>query len=374
MLNLEELRELARINPEGDYYASLYLNVDPVTNPGGEYLIRVKNMLRETAEGLQKTKTVLKKVKTELERFENYFLTQKPAFKKAVCLISGREGGLWREYHLAVPVQSGLFVDGTPYLKPLLDAVDSYPRYLALLVSKDEARIFVVQMGEILEYGEVKSPDVMGSHGKGGWFALEQDRFARHVEFHVQLHLADVIRRLEGFIQEQEVRKIVIGGPQEAVSMCMEMLPGSISGMVIGTFAAGMYEPAPRVLEKALPALALFERKEKEKLIEALVERAHKNDRAVMGLEDVLLMVQEKRIMTLVLDPALKQTGFVCGNCRALSISPGDCRFCGSGVDRVNYLIDLVMQKTVEYGGRVEVAPGNEKLQTAGKIGAILRF
>lgn len=372
MLNLEELRELARINPGDDYYASLYLNVNPLTNPGGEYLISVKNMLRETAVGLEKP--VFKKVKADIERFENYFLTRKPGFKKAVCLISGCEGAFWKEYHLSVPVASGLFVDTTPYLKPLLDLVDAYPRYLALLVSKDEARIFVVQLGEILEYGEVKSPAVMGRHKKGGWFALEQDRFERHVEYHVNLHLADVVRRLEGFIEEQRTDRIMIGGPQEAVSMCMEMLPEAISDKVIGTFAAGMYEAAPQVLEKAMPALALFEWKQKERLIDELIERAYKNDRAVIGLEDVLLMVQEKRIMTLVADPSLKEPGFACGNCRALSLSPGKCRFCGGELNRVNYLIDLVMQKTVEHGGRVESVPGDERLQKAGKIGAILRF
>ncbi len=374
MLNLEELKEMTRINPEDDCYASLYLNVNPVTNPNGEYLIRVKNMLKETAEGLQKQKAVLKKVKGELERFENYFLTQKPQFKKAVCLIGGRNGGFWKEYHLAVPLQSGIFVDSTPYLKPLMDCVDRYPRYLAMLLSKDEARIFVVQMGEILEYGEMKTPDIIGKHKKGGWFALEQDRFERHAEFHVDLHLNDVIRRLGAFIQEQQIRKVVIGGPAEAVSMCMEKLPRDIAGKVIGNFAAGMYEPAPEVLEKALPALDLFERNEKQKVVEELVERAYKNDRAVMGLDDVLLMAQEKRIMTLVLDPALKKPGFVCANCRALALSQGACRFCGGSMNGVNYLIDLVMQKTVEHGGRVEVAPDNEKLQGAGKIGAILRF
>ncbi|MDA8086436.1 MAG: hypothetical protein M0Z75_07030, partial [Nitrospiraceae bacterium] len=203
MLNFDELREITRINPEDDYYASLYLNVNPLTNPNGEYLIRVRNMLKETAEGLQKEKAVLKKVKGDLERFETYFLTQKPQFRKAVCLLAGRMGGFWREYHLNVPLPSGIFIDTTPYLKPLMDVMDAYPRYLALLLSKDEARIFVVQMGEILEYGEVKTADIIGKHKKGGWFALEQDRIERHTEFHVGLHLNEVVRELSDFVQKQ---------------------------------------------------------------------------------------------------------------------------------------------------------------------------
>ena len=372
MLNLDELKEITRINPETDYYVSLYLNVNPITNPNGEYLVKARNMLKETAEGL--SRPVFKKVRKDLERFEDYFNTQKPQFRKAVCLISGLEGGYWKEYHLAVPVPSGIFVDKTPYLKPLLDCAGSYPRYLALLVSKDEARIFIVQMGEILEYGEVKTPGVMGRHKKGGWFALSQDHYERHVDYHVQLHLNEVVRKLEDFIRQQGIRRVVIGGPQEAVSMCREMLPKATAEKVVGTFAAGMYEPAPQVLEKAVPVLSEAERQDRQRTVDELVERAYKNNRAVMGLDDVLQMAQEKRIMTLVVDPGLHQPGFVCANCRALSLGRENCRFCGGPVDGVNYLIDLLMQKTVEQGGRVETAPDNEKLQGAGKIGAILRF
>ncbi len=373
MLNLEELRGISAIKtPGGNHYVSLYLNVDPVTNPNGEYLIKVAGMLKETAAGLDKP--VFKKVKDDLELLETYFTAQKPQFKKAVCLITRMSGGFWKEYHMAVPVQSGLYVDTAPYLKPLFSLMDAYPRHLILLLSKDDARMFVVQMGEVLEYGEVRTPDVIGKHKKGGWFALEQDRIERHTEFHVGLHLNEVVRELSDFVQKQGVSKIVLGGPEETLAMGRERLPADLDKRIIGEFKAGMYDTSREILEKAHPVVEAYERAEKGKTVEELVTRAHKNDRAVLGIEDVLLMSGEKRIMTLVLDPELKQEGYACGKCGALALGPENCRWCGGGMHGVNYLIDLVMQKTVENGGRVEVVPGNEKLRSSGKIGAILRF
>ncbi len=373
MLNLEELKGIAAIkNHGGNYYVSLYLNVDPVTNPNGEYMIKVRNMLKETAEGLDKP--VFKKVKDDLELLERYFTGQKPQFKKAVCLISRKSGGFWKEYHLAMPVQSGIFVDTSPYLKPLFDLMDSYPRHLILLLSKDDARMFVVHMGEILEYGEIRTPDVIGKHKKGGWFALEQDRFERHAEFHVGLHLNEVVRQLSDFVRKQGISRIVIGGPQETLAMGREKLPEDLSDRIIGEFHAGMYETSRQVLDRALPVVEAYERGEKEKMVDELVTRAHKDKGAVLGIEDVILMSGEKRIMTLLADPALKQEGYACSSCDALSLSPENCRWCGGDMYGVNYLIDLLMEKTVENGGRVVAVPENEKLRGLGRIGAILRF
>ena len=374
MLNLEELRGIAATNPGGDYYVSLYLNVDPITNPNGEYIIKVRNMLKETAEGLERQKPVFKKVKEDLELLEDYFTGQKPQFRKAICLITRKSGGFWKEYHLAMPVQSGIFVDTMPYLKPLFDLMDHYPRHLILLLSKDEARMFVVQMGEILEYGEVRTPDVIGKHKKGGWFALEQDRFERHTDFHVGLHLNEVVRQLSGFVEKQGISRIVIGGPQETLAMGREKLPSGLAGRIIGEFQAGMYETSRQILDRVQPIVSAYEGGRQNETVDELVTRAHKNNQAVLGIEDVMLMSGEKKIMTLLVDPALKQDGYACRNCGALALGPQNCRWCGGGMYGVNYLIDLLMQKTVENGGRVEVVPENEKLRNLGKIGAILRY
>jgi hypothetical protein len=47
MFSREELRDIAKMGGNGAGFVSLYLNVNPVTNPGGEYAVWVKNAIKE---------------------------------------------------------------------------------------------------------------------------------------------------------------------------------------------------------------------------------------------------------------------------------------------------------------------------------------
>jgi peptide chain release factor subunit 1 len=371
MLSLEELREISSINPNDEYYVSLYLNVDPVTNPRGEYIITFRNMLSELQENLDKD--VKKEVARDLEELDWYFIgTQR--FKKALCILSSKEKDFWREYHLNVPVKSQIVVEKTPYIEPLLDIMDNYQRYLALLVSKDSARIFVVQMGEILEYGEIETPGVIGRHKKGGWFALSEDRYARHRDVHVGIHLKEVVKELGEFMEREKVKLVLVGGPQETLAMAVGELPHEIKDKVIGNFSAGMYENPAEILSRLDPIIREHERKKEAEAIEELITRVNKNKQAVLGISDVLLMLEEGRVQELIVDEGLRQSGFLCHNCRALSMEPGRCRYCGNPLEEVNYFTDLVMEKAAQLGGKIEVVPDNERLRKSGGIGAFLRF
>ncbi len=44
MLSRKEIKELAAIHGDGNIFVSLYLNVNPLTNPKGDYIIHFKNI------------------------------------------------------------------------------------------------------------------------------------------------------------------------------------------------------------------------------------------------------------------------------------------------------------------------------------------
>jgi peptide chain release factor subunit 1 len=373
MLSREELKELAKMHGNGSYFVSLYLNVNPLTNPKGEYSIRLKNMLRDAAESLEKG--VLKKVEKDLEALEAYVLGNRREFKKGLALISSKESNFWREYHLSVPLRSELTVEKSPYIKPLLDILDNYQRYAALLVDKESARIFIIHLGEITEYGEVHTPDVPGRHKKGGWYALSQNHYVRHIEHHVALHLKDVIKKFESFLKHEYIGRVIIGGSEEAVNMTKERLPNTVMEKVVGTFNAGMFEGNADVMKKVEPALREYEIRQEEKAVKELFTRAMKDEKAVVGLEDVLKALEGGRVMKLLLLRDFTRQGFQCSACGALSIKGEvNCPYCGGKMEGVGYMVDLAAQKAVEQGSLVEVVTGSEELEKAGGIGAFLRF
>lgn len=373
MLCREELREISKIQGNGSYYVSLYLNVNPITNPKGDYLIQFKNMMKNASETVEKQ--VFKKIKEDMERLDNFVFGNKRDFKKGLAILASGDVGLWQEYHLHIPVKSELIVDKTPYVKPLLDIVDNYSRYAVLLVDKEAARIFVIQFGEMVEYGEVHTKDVPGKHKKGGWFSLSQNSYERHTDYHVGLHLKDVIKELESFLKGEHVERIILGGSDDAVSMIKGLLPKSVSDRIIGEFHAGMSENNVDVLKKTEPVLKAHEKKISKQAVDELIIRARKNEKAVMGMPDVLNAVQEGKAMRMMFLSDFTYPGFVCTSCKAVSAQKVEaCPYCKAPMEDVNYLVDLIAQKAVEQGAHVDVIGENEDLKKAGSIGAILRF
>lgn len=373
MLSREELKEIARLEGNGTYYVSLYLNVNPVTNPGGEHIIRLKNMLKDSAESLDKS--VLKKVKDDLSAIEAHVLGNKREFKKGLSILSSSGNSFWREYNVSVPLKSELIVDKTPHIKPLFDIMDNYKRYAALLVDKESARIFIVHLGEITEYGEVHTPDVPGRHKKGGWFALSQNHYARHVNYHVGLHLKDVVEKLDSFLKGEVVSRVIVGGSAAAVVMIKGLLPKTVSDRIIGFFQAGMFEGNTDILKKVEPVLALFEKKSEQETVRELITRAEKNERAVLGIGNVLNAVQEGNVMKLLFVRDFGLQGYSCKSCGAVSTARlEECPYCKGRMEDVNYLVDLLAQKAVEQGAVIEVVDEASELSKKGKIGAVLRF
>jgi peptide chain release factor subunit 1 len=320
-------------------------------------------------------KAALKKVHSDIEKIESYILSNKRGFKRGLAILSSQEKDFWQEFHLAVPIKNEIVIDSAPYIKPLLDILDNYQRYAILLVGKESARLFLVHLGEIEEYTEVHSADVPGRHKKGGWFALSEKSYERHTDYHVGLHLKDVLKELDSFLSGEYVGRMVIGGSEEAVVRVRTMLPQTTAAKIIGTFQAEMFANGKEILEKVEPILRSFEEEEDAETIDDLLTRAMKNENAVIGIENVLNALQEGRIMKLVVLEDYKNIGLSCVNCGNLAIQElSSCPYCKGEMQKVNYIVDLVAQKAVEQGAMVEVVSKNKKLEESGSIGAFLRF
>ncbi len=373
MLSMTELKEMSSYNGKGAYFVSLYLNVDPVFNKKGDYIVHLKNMLKGSAESLDKS--IYKRVKDDLEKIEHHILTNKRTFKRGLAIFSSKEARLWKEYNLGVPLKNDLIVDKSVYIKPLMDILDNYQRYGVLLVGKDTARIFIIHLGEIVEYGEVQTPDIPGKHKKGAWFGLAQNHYERHINFHIGIHLKEVVEKLDTFLNKEYVSRLILGGSEEAVSMVKAMLHKTVADKIIGNVKIEMFAKSDEVLNKVEPILAAYEKTKEDETVKALIVKAMKNELAVLGMENVLNAIQEKRVMKLVLVSSYRQKGFNCKSCGFLIPQLiNACPYCKGGFEEVDYMVDLAVQRSIQQGALIEVVEENQELLRSGGIGAFLRF
>lgn len=373
MFTYSELKQLSTTRDNGNFFVSLYLNVNPLTNPKGDYVIHFKNMLKEVTEKTDKSN--LKKIKHDIEKIESYLVGNKREFKKGLVLISSASSGLWRDYHFPLPVKNELVIGNAPYIKPLFTLLDNYPRYVVLLIDKELARIFLIHLGRIELYTELLTPDVPGRHKKGGWFALEQSRYERHIDYHVSQHMKDVIKAIEELRHREAINRIIIGGAEDAIIKMKGMLPQAILNKVISTFHPEMFSGEKSILERTLKIIEGYEREKEKEVVQELVARVMKNEMAVVGLEDVLINIQEGKVMKLILLRDITVNGLKCTNCDFLTSQEIKiCPYCRGEFDKVNYLIDFATQKAVEQGAIIKVVTKSDELQKVGGVGAFLRF
>ena len=373
MLTYSELKEMAAIKPDEKFFINLYLNVNPLTNPKGDYVIHFKNMVKELSEKI--SKDTEKKIKNAFVKIESYLKASKREFKKGVALICSSDLEIWKNYYFSLPVKNELIVDNTPYIKPLLFLLNNYPRCAVLLVDKELAKFFIVHLGELQEYTELFTPDIPGKHKKGDWFSLSQKRFERHIDHHVDLHIKEVVKALVDFLNKESINSIIVGGSEDAIKKIKNILPQTILKKIISTFHAEMFVNEKEVLDKTLKILEELGNEKGKGLVEELITRAMKNSMAVIGIEDVLNKLREGNVKELVFLKDLTTAGFKCTNCNFLTAQEiKSCPYCTGKFEEVHYLIDYAAQKAVEQDALIEVITKSDELLKTGGIGAFLRF
>lgn len=398
MLDRDEVKGLAATASaaEGEhYFVSLYLNVDPLLNRGGDYDIHFKNMIKETLASLDKP--IAKKIEADIGRIKDYVASHRRSFKKGLALLSATSRDFWQVYHLGVPVRNEMAVDVTPYLKPLLDVLDTYEKYAVVLVEKEDARLFVIHLGEIVEYEEVHTGGVPGRHKREGDFALAQvgatrhlaqagkgklgvtgyreHRIERHTAEHVKLHLDDVRGHLESFLDRERINRLIVGGSDEAAQAFRSLLPAPVQEKIIGTMRAEMFAPPDAVLRSAAAVVDAYERREEERTVERLVTRALSRQQAVVGMEQTLEALRERKVMKLVMLRDLTVPAYACATCDFVSAREEDvCATCRAPVKAVVPATELAGELALQQGATVEIVGENGRLREAGGIGAFLRY
>ncbi len=372
MFEKADVVQLEKFNGGDSLVVSLFLNVSPQERKRSTYLSKFKNLVKSQPEDKMSL------VKEDIEKIEKFLQSERESFKKSIVLYSCTKKDLWQRYDLNMELNDLMVIDKTPYTSPLVDLLDNYQKYGVLLVDKRTARVFLVFLGDIEEYGIIHHEDVPGKHKKGGWFALAEKRYERHIEHHVKMHLKDVIDKLDDFLKIKEIKKLIVTGPDEAIHELMKMLPENIKGKIVGRAFMEKYASTEDILERIMPVIQEYEQMKKSKTLEELITRSRKNDNAVLGVDDVIKYLRNRRVMKVVIPKDFELEGSVCEGCGFSSSQKLEkCIECGASMVRVNNLLERVTEMAIESGAIVEVLKEDKDrnlLIENGVVGAFLKF
>ncbi len=328
MFSEKDLRELL------DYSApapvlSLYLNTDPSQGNADAYKLRLRNLLKEV--NLPQDESVI----------ERYFDHEFDWSGRSVAVFSAASQDFFRAFPLAVPVSDRVGVDERPAVKPLADLLDAFGGYGVALVDKQGSRLFFFHLGELREQEGVMG-EVVKHSKRGGASSLPGHRGGsagptKREDEVVDRNMRELVDFAAHFFEENHVRRILIGGTDDNVSLYRAMLPKNWQSLVVGAFPISMTATHTEVLAKAMQVGQEAEHKREVRLIQQMITAAAKGSGAVVGLEDTLQAIHDGRVQTLLFLEGLRAPGYQCQHCGSLTTrNSKSCPYCGGAYRQIS--------------------------------------
>lgn len=366
MLTQNEMRELLSYTSESPVL-SVYLNTDPAMGNAEAYKLRLRTMLKNI-ELTDDTEAILSFIDHEYDWSG-----------RSLAMFSCVEDDFFRAYSLAVPTRDRVRTARTPHVKPLADLIDNYGGYAVALVDKQGARLFYFHMGELLEQEGVVGEAVRRTK-RGGASQLTgrrggtagQTNYAEEV---AERNMKDAAEFAAHFFNEHRVRRIILAGTDDNVSLFRSQLPKTWQSLVVGSFPMSMTAAKDEVSEKALEIIKAEDMRREADLVRTIITAAAKGREGTVGLEDTLSAVKDGRVNTLVVEDGYRSPGYLCIGCGYLTTQDlSRCPFCESDFDMINDVVDLAVNEVMKTGGDVEIVRDLPVLEEAGRIAAQLRY
>jgi peptide subunit release factor 1 (eRF1) len=370
MFTAQDLNELVEFKGDSSPVLSLYLNVDP-TQTTDQYKLTLRSLLKGVAGEAEPA---------DLEAVERYFDFEYDWQGKGVAVFSCQSAGFWRSYPLAVPVHNDAYVSHRPYIKPLTDVLDAYGRYGVILVDSEGSRMFLFNLGELEEATGMMGEEVRrskhgGASGVAGMRGGVTARTARRGEAVVQRNLKEMAEATDEFCAKSGCTRLLLGGTEAIVSQFQDTLPKSVQDKVIGAFAIDSEASVGEIRARSMDLIEELAEVREADLVDEMLANWRRGSGAAVGLSDTLVALQEHRVSILMISAGFQASGFRCQACRYLMLTEREeCPLCGGAVESVDDLVETMTHRALEQGVEVEIVRGNEKLVTAGSVGALFRY
>jgi peptide chain release factor subunit 1 len=205
----------------------------------------------------------------------------------AIFACSGADD-FFEAVQLEAPVKEHrLYVYNQPQLYELARLTDAYPRYAAVVLDSQQARIFVFALGGTVGHADVVAEESVKKHQAGGW---SQARYQRHVDSIRQQHAKDTVAALERIVREEVIGHIVLAGDEVMVPAFREELPQHLQDKLVDdVLRLDISAPEHEVLEATLDAMISEDRRDDADRVRRAIEGYRAGGLGVAGLGPTLV-------------------------------------------------------------------------------------
>ena len=372
-LDRDTLRKLAQAKASnGGKAISFYLNLEPTefaTPPARASAIR---SLLDEGEKKLKEIDADRTLRADFERARKFFNGNLPADgARGLAVFCSGESDLFEVIRLPRAVQSEVVISDSPFIEPLVDLISG--TWCILLCNRRTARVFRGASDRIEEVSRITSEDVPSQADAGG---LSQPRYERGQDEEVHRHLKRVGDLLHRRFRRARFDHLLIGSPEELSSDVEKALHPDIQQRLVGRLSVDVENSTgDDVIAAARPVMEEHERRAERAALDRLQQGVGAGGRGVAGLDDVLGVLNERRVETLLIEERFQMPGTVCPQCGSLfPENVASCPADETPTERFDDIVEEAVELAVAQSADVIIARHHDDLEQLGGVGAVLRF
>jgi peptide subunit release factor 1 (eRF1) len=374
-LDRDTLRRLAGAKAaNGGKAISFYLNLEPTefaTPPARASAIR--SLLDEGEKKMKEVEGDAKRaLRADFERAREFFSRDLPTDgARGLAVFFSGENDLFEVIRLPRPVQSEVVISDSPFIEPLVDLVSG--SWCILLCNRRTGRIFRGSSDRIEEVARITSEEVPAQADAGG---LSQSRYERGQDEEMHRHLKRVADVLHRRFRRARFDHLLIGSPEELTSDIERTLHPDIAQRLAGRLSIDVENTTDdEVFATARPLIEQHERTAEREALDRLKQGVGAGGRGVAGLDDVLGVLNERRVEALLLEERFQMPGKACPQCG--SLFPDNVTSCpadGTATEAYDDIVEEAVELAVSQSADVIITRHHDDLEQMGGVGAVLRF
>ena len=366
------MEQLAALEPSPFPVISLYLSLAPNQNGREDHQVFVKKVFTERARTLTPQSPELESFEKDVARIQEHLAKAESTTGQALAIFACSGSDLFEAIPLEAPIADhSLFISSVPHLYPLARLVENYPRYAAVMLDTNKARIFV--FGTTTDREEKIVGEKTRRTSKGGW---SQARYQRRADnFHMQ-HVKEVVEKLDVIVREEGIEQIIVAAAEVAMPILREQLPKHLADKVV-EIAPHEDGESGGFFERTLAALREKDAETDAERVQELMDAWRSGGLGVAGPEATLSALQLGQVDELIITGSPETLKAV--QKLPEDAAPGDVQAATSNparsIDEARLkLSDELVTRAQQTAARIRFIEDDSLLADVGGVGALLRF
>lgn len=365
---------LAALEPSPFPFISLYLDLTPNQNGREDHHQFVRKVFKDRTAGFKEESPERQSFERDAERIAQYLESEADKSWQGLAIFTSSGSEFFEAIPLEAPFDSHmLFIGSVPHLYPLAKLIDTFPRYAAVLLDTNKARILVFSLAATERDEKIQNEKTRRSK-KGGW---SQARYQRHIEnYHLQ-HVKEVVDSLDKIVRDENIQHIVVAGEAVAMPIFREQLPKHLHEKLVDEIALQRNASGANILESTLAALRGKDADTDADKVEELMDAWQSGGLGVAGPEATLSAFQLGQVDELIITASpevLKPVQKLPEDAAPGEVTVETSAPQGTADEQRLKLADELVTRAHQTSARIRFIEDEHLLADIGGVGALLRF